>query len=365
MKWFLLLFLISFESKAQLRFEDFAFPEFVTSSRALAMGNAYISKVDDPWAAFYNPAGLGTVRKPTLHLINLHIETNNNMLDLAFGGNILDNGSEAFNYFSEDGLRQLLQNNRGNLLHNRLNLFPNFTMRNLTVGYFMAKQLRAYVPVDPSFDMELGDRLDHGPIISTNFSLWGGVMKFGLSIAYVQRKELLKTDVDITQPLDSQITSASYDKGGATIMTAGTKLTLPIMWLPTFSAVLRNAAAQKFSNASGAGAPDDIEQTVDLGFSLTPQFGRSVRVHLEANVKDVKDKYDVRFERRAMAGMEIDFSRIFYIRAGYGDGYGSGGIGFRTDSFYYDLTTYATEATPNNFRAIEDRRWVLSLSSGF
>jgi hypothetical protein len=31
---------------AKLGFEDAAFPEFVTSARALAMGNAYICKVD-------------------------------------------------------------------------------------------------------------------------------------------------------------------------------------------------------------------------------------------------------------------------------------------------------------------------------
>ena len=48
--------------RAALDFEDHSFPELVTSARALAMGNAYICKVDDSWSAFYNPAGLGTVR---------------------------------------------------------------------------------------------------------------------------------------------------------------------------------------------------------------------------------------------------------------------------------------------------------------
>lgn len=55
MKKFLVLFILFFvyienKSYAILAFEDAAFPEFVTSARALAMGNAFICKVDDPWA---------------------------------------------------------------------------------------------------------------------------------------------------------------------------------------------------------------------------------------------------------------------------------------------------------------------------
>ena len=58
---------------------------------------------------------------------------------------------------------------------------------------------------------------------------------------------------------------------------------------------------------------------------------------------------------------------MFFFRLGYGDGWGSGGIGVRNENFIFDLTTYAIEGdeTENAFREDEDRRYILSFSSGF
>ena len=47
MKLILLTLFFSQFSWAILNFEDAAYPEIMTSSRALAMGNAYMNKVDD------------------------------------------------------------------------------------------------------------------------------------------------------------------------------------------------------------------------------------------------------------------------------------------------------------------------------
>jgi len=75
---------ISFQLPVQaIGFNDATFPELATSARALAMGNAFIAKVDDASSAFYNPAGLGTVRLGHFHLLNLHLETNKDWLNLT------------------------------------------------------------------------------------------------------------------------------------------------------------------------------------------------------------------------------------------------------------------------------------------
>ncbi len=349
-------------SWADLEFEDWAQPEFVTSARALSMGNSFLSKVNDEYSAFYNPAGLGSVRQPSLRLFNIHLETNKNMTDLSFQGNVVDNSSDLFNYFKEDGMRELLESNRGNLLHNRINFFPNLTMRYLTIGYFMSKQLRAFADDDASSSLEVGDRLDYGPIVSTNLSIWGGVFKVGASAAYLTRNEYLEHDLDITQELEIQ--DSDYKKGSAVIITTGAKLTLPVFMLPTFSWVLRNSSQQRFSNIRGAGEPEPVKQTTDLGFSITPILGKTFKFHIEANVKDVANKHDKILERRSMVGTEMSIANKFFVRFGYGDGFGSAGIGFRTRRFSFDFITYATEATPNGFRTLEDRRFAFSVSSG-
>jgi hypothetical protein len=48
MKYLILLFIFIFSfSSFAIEFEDGVFPELATSSRALAMGNAFIAKTDD------------------------------------------------------------------------------------------------------------------------------------------------------------------------------------------------------------------------------------------------------------------------------------------------------------------------------
>jgi hypothetical protein len=355
----------------QLEFEDWNMPELITSARGLAMGNAFISKVDDEYAAFYNPAGLGTRRKSKISIINFHIESNKNILSRS-------NDTQFLDYFDSEGMRQLVDANKNTLVHNRFSFFPNVTMRFLTLGYFISKQYRAYQGSNPGDKFLFSDRLDYGPILSTNLSFWGGIFKLGASVAYVNRKEFLNDpltgehpdgstgDLIVTTPMDQQINEdTDYFEGAATIITVGGKLTLPTAWLPTFSGVIRNSSAQKFTRARGLGAPNPIEQTVDVGFSFTPITGKGSSLHFEFNWKDVTDKYGKIFEKRAMAGMEWNINRRLFLRYGYGDGYGSGGIGYQARTYLFDLTTYATDRDPDRFRISEERRWILSISSGF
>ncbi len=86
---------------------------------------------------------------------------------------------------------------------------------------------------------------------------------------------------------------------------------------------------------------------------------------MEANLKDIGDSYNTDAKRRAALGMELDFNRRLFLRVGTGDGWGSGGIGVRSSAFIMDLTTYAVDRSLDGFREQEDRRWVISLSSGF
>ena len=128
MKLITLFFIFfSFQVKAIIPFEDAVSPELVTSARALAMGNAYMSKVDDGWSAFYNPAGLGTVRGLQFHLGNIHLETNNGFLDVTSKGAFTDALSKYTDAYDPVGLRGLHADNPGHLSHARVQFFPNIT----------------------------------------------------------------------------------------------------------------------------------------------------------------------------------------------------------------------------------------------
>lgn len=354
--------LLSVNSNA-IDFEDAVFPELATSARALAMGNAYISKADDSSAVYYNPAGLGTVRKTHFHISNFHFELNKGWMNNATGGNVSDIGSNALDSFDLNGHRKMLLDNRGSINHQRFHFLPNFTTRYFSAGYLLSKRTRSTIGQEPGAQFEYADRMDHGPYAALNVSLFGGVFKVGASATYLNRKEVVgERDPNIEfaeRPEDKT-------KGSAVIVVAGTKLTLPVAFLPTFSAKMNNALQQKFKEDSVNGAPTQILNSLDVGFSITPQIGKMIRVNLEANYKDVTGKHkDVDTSRKLTFGAEFDIARKFFLRAGYGDGWGSGGIGIKSQHLEFDLTTYAVDATTKEFRGQEDRRYVISGSYGF
>lgn len=364
----LLLTFILFSTSAfsELQFEDAAFPEFLPSARALSMGNAYLSKVDDSWSALYNPAGLGTVRGVQFHLTNLYLETNNGYLDITGGqGSVLDSTSNYTKAYDPEGLRELLRDTPGRISHARFGFFPNITFRGFTLGWLYSQQNRGRLKsINDQF--ELAERIDSGPIMALNLSLWGGVVKFGVSGMLLTRKQIIKdVDNDVEVTIDEDV---DWDKGTMTHITAGTRITFPVFLLPTFSFVYRNASNGSWYNEELSGAPPEIPQTLDAGFSITPFTGRNARLHLEINYRDIGNEYDeTAIKRKVQAGMEFDWARKFFFRLGSGDGWGSAGIGVRNRRFVFDLTTYAVEASEvsSAFREEEDRRYVLSLSSGF
>lgn len=360
---FLLVMLGPGRAWAALDFEDAAFPEFVTSARALAMGNAYINKVDDSWSAFYNPAGLGTVRKPSFHLLNLHLESSTAFMNAVGSGPITDVPSNVSDSYDVQRMRQMLVGKEGELSHSRANFFPNVTVRGMTLGYMFSQRNRATIdkPADTG-NFEVAERRDHGPVFALNLPMFGGIFKVGASAAYVFRRELYKTfgPNDVAEIDESE----DFLVGQGLFITTGARLTLPWALLPTLSAVLRNATQNDWENIEKGGSPRKLRQTIDVGASLTPQIGKSTRLHLEVNLKDLNDAYGTDTKRRIGAGIELDINRRIFIRGGYGDGWGSGGIGVRSRTFIFDLTTYAIDRSLDGFREKEDRRFVLSVSSG-
>ena len=184
------------QSAFAIDFEDAIFPELATSARALAMGNAFISKTDDASSVFYNPAGLGTVRYPHLHISNVSLEVNKGLLSAGSGGAIGDAFKNSSKMFSLDGTREVLKDNPGKISHSRFHMLPNFTSRYFSFGYLLAKRSRAVVTdVASPTGFEFADRLDHGPYAALNISLFGGVFKAGISGILLNRKELIEQQI--------------------------------------------------------------------------------------------------------------------------------------------------------------------------
>jgi hypothetical protein len=361
---FILIYLILSSSSAMaiLAFEDASHPELITSGRALAMGNAYLSKVDDAWASFYNPAGLGTVRGLQSHLINVHVESNSGFLDITGNGAVSDSIGNYTNAFDPVALRQLHADKPGNLSHARIHAFPNITFRGITLGYIYSQQNRARLK-SATDAFEIAERVDSGPVFSLSLPLFGGILKFGASATHLTRKQLQKDFA--SGDAVSVDTGVDYKQGSMTHIVAGTRLTIPFAMLPTFSAVIRNASASDWDTPELGGTPDRIPQTVDYGFSITPNLGRTFRMHIEVDIRDAGNRYeDVPTARKLSFGVELDYKRAMFVRFGYGDGWGTAGVGVRNNDFIFDLSTYAIETSADGVREEEDRRFLMSISGG-
>ena len=355
--------LLAIPAKGAIKFEDAIFPELATGGRALAIGNAYTAISNDASSAFYNPAGLGTVRFPHIHLSNIHLEFNKGWLNLTTEGAGEDYYENFPEGFSLDGLRGLLQKKPGRIASSRFHAIPNITMRYLSLGYLVSKHTRTALGKGQNDLFEYASRFDHGPYGALNLSLFGGVFKVGASVTHLRRKEVFgEASASEKLPDDDDL---PYKKGSSTHVVAGAKLTLPTPWLPTFSGTLHNAASDDFSAGTSAGPPE-IKQTTVVGLSLSPQVGKLVRIHLAVDYKDLSKQHkDIENTRRWAGGAEFDIARKFFLRFGYGDGYGSGGLGIKSRKLEFDLTTYAVDRTSKSWRGKEDRRFSMTISSGF
>lgn len=368
---------------SQLGFEDAVFPELAISGRALALGGAYNAKVDDSAAPFYNPAGLGTVRGFKFHLSNLHIETNMGWMKVATGGKLTDTFTNLPQALRLDRQRSYLNENPDNTTSTRYQFVPNMTGRFFSAGALLSRKTRMRVKSTPETSVcaskcvEFVDRVDYGIYGAMNLSLFGGVIKAGVTANYLIRTEIDSTG-DAGEGLNIETKEDQYfyyRKGSAVILTGGAKLTLPITWLPIFSATIHNATGKKFTTThttcrtkddSGTCAPDVIKTSIDAGFSVTPKIGSKTWMNIEVNYKDVTNQYEIPVIRRVLVGVELDFARAFFLRFGYGDSYGTAGLGFKSKTVDFDLTTYSvnTDPTSTKIRGDEDRRVSFTLSTG-
>ena len=364
MKYFtLFLLLFSLHANAILDFEDASSPELVTSARALAMGNAFMGKADDGWAAFYNPAGLGSVRGLQFHIFNLHLESNAGFLKITGDGPFTDSMANYTSAFKATGLKALHTENPGYTSHARVQLFPNVTYRGISLGFMYVQQNRARLRTEIA-DFEIGERIDSGPVFALSLSLFGGVVKFGATAISLTRKELLK-DFTTAEPVSITVDD-DYTQGTMTHITGGFRLTVPMTALPTLSVVGRNSADVEFGLPEFSGLPTPIPATMDASLSITPNLGKTARMHVEAGIKDSTNAYEsVPTVRKTVLGVEFDYKRAMFIRFGYGDGWGSAGVGARSKSFAFDLTSYAIEGSVDGVREEEDRRFAISFSGGF
>lgn len=334
--------------------------ETAASARGLGMGDAVINTERGAYSTFYNPANLAA--KDT----GVNLQPLNFQIDGDDGLAAQLGRRQSINFRDLNSMYQGLAKNPNTYESGRVSLFPNFTVRNFQLGMLYEQNQGAEVNAsDGSLRVKARDRF--APTAALSFRLFKGIFRFGASVQY-----LTVGDVDTTvRNPSAQGSSLSYDKlinsAAGLVSTAGTTVTLPFRFLPSFSAVYRNIGGARFTHSPtvsfGDGRTVPTEKPMlDGAASATVYFAHRLETKWEVDYRDGTNRLQAANRMQHVSfGTEWIFYNALKLRAGMGQGYVSMGIGLYTKRAQLDLAVYSDELGVQ-LRGQQDHRGVLQFT---
>ncbi len=323
-------------------------------TRSLGMGNASINLGRGPYGVFYNPANIAA-RDSGSHIqpLNMQFEAAEGLLQQASGGN-------GVNFQSLSSLYSGLKNSPNTFAGGRYSLYPNVTLRNFSFGLLyevnQGAVLRTY---DGALRVIARDRLAPTVALSERFA--SGIVRIGASAQLVT---VGNADGVVSPPIPTAVDFASnINSMTGLVLTAGTTITLPVRYLPSFSLVGRNLGNARYATApvlvkfgNGRTAFTD-PMMFDWGSSMTFILARRLELKLAVDYHDLTNKLSGGRFRHVFAGTELIAYDFIKLRAGLAHGYPSFGLGINTRRASLDFAAYADEMD-DRLRGAKEQRYV-------
>lgn len=309
------------------------------------MGDAFIGAADDGASAlFYNPAGLGSVRKFYAEPMNLTVLANK---DVVGGLGIM----KMPTIMSLSSLNPTLQSNPGIRPGVGGAYFPNFVFYGLAFGVlFQARQAAQYA--NEQGNIRYRTRWELIPTAGYGLRLASGIFKLGYSFQYVNAAV-----GDVTVPA-AQASNyfGGVAQGAAFSHNLGFTLSLPVAYLPKVSLVARNIGGARYKPTSllkvaqnPTGPPPTEKMSIDGAMNFEPRLTRRTKLNMNFQYRDATNTSGTPLLMRAALGFELGLNDFFFIRTGFSGGYPSFGIGVsrpRADIHF----TYYNESLTSKFR---------------
>ncbi len=338
---------------------------FYRGIRPLGMGDAFTTIANDENAVFYNPAGLASVEKGSVEILNPQIEVGENTMTFYSDATGLKSGDTT-------SAVNLMKANVGKHQHFRASVFPNYTRHNFELGVIGQGTLDAEIhsPAYPTMSMDV--KIDAGVVLGLAHTFMNDKLQVGGTAKYVQRQRMYK-DFTAAMVADS---GTSYDMnqdkktGGAIGLDLGAIYFLENeAWKPRVGMVIQNIGDMNFGDmtVSTQTAPieNKIKQSINIGGSVTKQLA-FLNTTVAADLKDIASNTsdDSDKGKRLHIGVEAKLPKILTVRAGINQGYISYGLGV---DFWLIKLSYAhyKEEVGGYAGQREDARHVVQLSIGF
>lgn len=352
-------------------------------ARPMGMGGAFTALADDENAVFYNPAGLASVKKSELDIINLTGEVSNNITNFAKDvGNIPQPDTTG-------QTAQTMQNYIGQPMHLRVSEFLNFTTTNFELGAYGLATVDASVN-SPSYPTASVDaKVDAGAVLGLAHTFMEDKLQAGIGLKYLQRRRFVRlfTAADIVSATNNmnnslQVSGSDLQTKSAVGIDLGAiyKLNSVNYSSQVGLSILNlgdvNFGDYSYTTTSGLTntVPNKIPMTVNLGYAATRQFeyfsGTFAADYMDLlNNSSTANSIngspsDSDYGKRIHLGAEIKFPYILSLRAGFNEGYPSYGLGL---NFWLIELKYASykEEVGGYAGQVADQRQVVQLLFGF
>ena len=359
---------------------NYAIHQDYVSARALGMGNAFTAVADDYSTLFYNPAGLGKLKKGEVNMF-LEAGLSPSVLDLISDvGNISGNTSTE----KANSASAVIDKYSGKNFYARPSLGGIWTRPNWGI---------AVIPFDLEFNMSIHDSLGPTLNIEANQATtiaygygrevkWSAKDKWywGATAKAVYRGYYSDNVAAADLAISNELFKKDKAKEGL-----GIDLDLGLLYepqfesgllstlAPTFSFVIRNLADLGYKQNmhllnQGSTEPPKSERRFDIGSKWQlPQFWKIFTVRAMVDLKDMgHSKWN--YMKGLHIGAEFDWNIASWWRGGWrvgvNQGYLTAGFTGKFLAFMLDLTTWGEEVGTIDSRQ-ENRRYMFTASIDF
>ena len=308
-----------------------------TSARGAAMGDALLPIGDDPATGlFYNPADLARIRKPMLEAFNLALFGN-----MGYISNLTT--SNFFSIVSLPAYAPTLQAHPGVFSGMGGHYMLSFGFSGLGFGLLAQSQFGAQS--DAAGVLSYRSLYQVIPAVGYGFRLFQGVCRIGYSLQWVNQAL-----GSVTNAASGATYTQGLNQGSGFSHTIGAAIVLPMVMLPTFDVVLRNAFGTTYSartlipiSSASVGVPANEAMSVDGSFSIQPRMGQGAALNLVLVDRDMTNISGTPLYQHLAFGAELIIKGRLYLRGGVRSTYPSAGLALRSKGAEMSLTWYTEE----------------------
>lgn len=320
------------------------------STRALGMGNAYTSIVNDADALFYNPAGLANVSGVNWTFFDLHGGLN--------GLEAIENAQTVTS--AGDDMQEALRKLYGKKIWVGGGGKTAVTTPYFGIAGFVNTSTGLITTNSPNPHIDPSLVFDYGAVAGFAVPIVPGFFNIGLSMKRVNRTGTTQSiGAGTLATLDVDALKEEFKRRGTGYgLDFGAQFRLPGPISPSLSFVYRDMGYTTFTHEEGAGAPSRIEPEMILGGG----------VEFSAPLIKVTPVFDYRYTNRPEIqlgkkinlGLELSLP-LLDLRAGLHQGYYSAGVGLNLALLRVDVATWGVEMGEYPGQR-EDRRYMAQLT---